>query len=142
MKTKYPIMIAGDNFGCGSSREVNECHVLPCATLSYLVSGVKRSHTRSFISARFRCSGLATSVRFEIVSTRSEPFDLSVNARHALVQAHSIAALRSRLPAGEAMEPSASTQRAGDAFMFSCVSSDAVREVTQLVRESVRNLSS
>lgn len=22
MKTKYPIMIAGDNFGCGSSREV------------------------------------------------------------------------------------------------------------------------
>lgn len=23
MKTNYPIVIAGDNFGCGSSREVN-----------------------------------------------------------------------------------------------------------------------
>ena len=27
MKTKYPIMIAGDNFGCGSSREVMMTHL-------------------------------------------------------------------------------------------------------------------
>lgn len=81
MKTKYPIMIAGDNFGCGSSREVSEFHSLTCVTLSCaVVSGFTRYPHSSVFGARVWRPACA----FDTCSTRSEHFDRPVNARHAL----------------------------------------------------------